>query len=153
MYRTIDDLSQSSCYRGRDIPFRPLPEAVRLVLAPFAPLLSPRVWLHAPLLLLGAILAPGARTITAALQAMGLATEGCFTNYHRVLNRATWSARQGGRILLGLLVVCLVPSGAPIILGSMTPWSAVADGRSPPGAAIAMRCALPVHTPAPHRPG
>jgi hypothetical protein len=31
----------------------PLPEAIILVLAPFAPLFSQRVWLHAPLLLLG----------------------------------------------------------------------------------------------------
>jgi hypothetical protein len=38
----------------------PLPEAIILVLAPFTPLFSHRVWLHAQLLLLGAILAPGA---------------------------------------------------------------------------------------------
>jgi hypothetical protein len=31
----------------------PLPEAIILVLAPFAPLFSGRVWLHAPVLLLG----------------------------------------------------------------------------------------------------
>ena len=78
----------------------PLPEAIILVLAPFAPLFSPRVWLHAHRLLLGAMLAPGARTVTAALRVMGLATERSFTTYHRVLNRATWSARQGSRILL-----------------------------------------------------
>jgi hypothetical protein len=70
----------------------PLPEAIILVLASFAPLFSTRVWSHAPVLLLGAILTPGARTVTAALRAMGLATEQRFTNDHRVLNRATWSA-------------------------------------------------------------
>jgi hypothetical protein len=78
-----------------------LPEAIILVLAPFVPLFSERVWVHAQVLLLGAILAPGARTVTAALGVMGLAMERHFTNYHRVLNRATWSARQGSRILLG----------------------------------------------------
>jgi hypothetical protein len=78
----------------------PLPETIILVLASFAPLFSHRVWLHAEVLLVGAILAPGARTVTAALRAMGLAAECHFTNYHRVLNRATWSARQGSRILL-----------------------------------------------------
>ncbi len=87
----------------------PLPEAIIPVLASFAPLFSPRVWSHAQLLLLGAILTPGARTVTAALRAMGLATEHRFTHDHRVLNRATWSARQGSRILLGLLVALLVP--------------------------------------------
>src|ERR671930_548154 len=85
-------------------PMPPLPEAIILVLASFAPLFSHRVWLHAQLLLLGAVLAPRPRTVTAALRAMGLATERRFTNYHRVLNRAIWSARQGSRILLGLLI-------------------------------------------------
>ncbi len=78
-----------------------LPEAIILVLAPFAPLFSPRVWRPAQVLLVGAILAPGARTVTAALRVMGLSGERHFTNYHRVLNRATWSARHGSRMLLG----------------------------------------------------
>jgi hypothetical protein len=96
----------------------PLPEAILLVLAPITPLFSHRVWAHAQVLLLGAILAPRARTVTAALRVMGLAMERRFTNYHRVLNRATWSARQGGRILLGLLITCLVPPGATIVMGA-----------------------------------
>jgi hypothetical protein len=96
----------------------PLPEAIILVLAPFAPLFSDRVWLHAQVLLLGAMLAPGARTVTTALRVMGLAAERHFTNYHRVLNRATWSARQGSRMLLGLLITLLVPPGATIVLGA-----------------------------------
>src|ERR687888_2452064 len=108
---------QSSCSRRRS-PVPHLPEAIILVLAPFAPLFSERVWLHAQVLLLGAILAPGARTVTAALRVMGLAMEHHFTNYHRVLNRATWSARQGSRILLGLLITLLVPPGATIVLGA-----------------------------------
>jgi hypothetical protein len=49
---------------------------------------------------------------------MGLAMERRFTNYHRVLNRATWSALQASRMLLGLLVAHLVPPGAPIVLGA-----------------------------------
>jgi DDE superfamily endonuclease len=96
----------------------PLPEAIILVLASFAPLFSHRVWLHARLLLLGAMLAPGARTVTAALRVMGLSGERHFTNYHRVLNRATWSARQGSQILLGLLITCFVPPGATVVLGT-----------------------------------
>src|SRR5918996_3837527 len=99
-------------------PMPPLPEAIILILAPFAPLFSARVWRHAQVLLLGAMLTPGTRTVTAALEAMGLAAERRFTNYHRVLNRATWSARQGGRILLGLLITQLVPAGATIVLGA-----------------------------------
>ena len=96
----------------------PLPDAIILMLAPFAPLFSRRVWCHAQVLLLGAILAPGARTVTASLRAMGLAMEHRFTNDPRGLNRATWSALQASRILLGLLVARLVPPGAPIVLGA-----------------------------------
>jgi DDE superfamily endonuclease len=96
----------------------PLPDAIILVLAPFAPLFSQRVWRHAQVVLLGAMLAPGARTVTAALRVMGLSCERHFTNYHRVLNRATWSALQGSQILLGLLITLLVPPGATIVLGA-----------------------------------
>jgi hypothetical protein len=49
---------------------------------------------------------------------MGLATERGFTNDHRVLNRATWSARQGSRLLLELRMALLVPAGATIVLGA-----------------------------------
>ena len=90
----------------------PLPEAIILVLAPFAPLFSHRVWCHAQVLLLGAMLTPGARTVTAALRVMGLATEHHLTHDHRVLNRATWSARQGSQILSGVLITLRVPAGA-----------------------------------------
>jgi hypothetical protein len=96
----------------------PLPEAILLVLAPFALLFSQRVWGHAQVLLLGAILAPRGRTVTAALRVMGVALERHFTNYHRVLNRATWSARQGSCMLLGLLLTVLVPAEATIALGA-----------------------------------
>jgi hypothetical protein len=96
----------------------PLPETIILVLAPFAPLFSHRVWVHAQLLLVGAMLSPGARTVTAALRVMGLATERRFTNDHRVLNRATWSARHASQILLGGLITGLVPPGATVVLGA-----------------------------------
>ena len=95
-----------------------LPDTILQVLAPFAPLFSDRVWRHAQVFLLGAMLTPGARTVTAALRVMGLATERHFTNYHRVLNRATWSARQGSRILLGVMITLLVPPGATIVFGA-----------------------------------
>jgi len=89
-----------------------------VLLAPFAQLFSDRVWLHAQVLVVGAILAPGKRTISSCLRVMGLAWEYHFTNYHRVLNRATWSALQASKILLGLIVVLLVPAGVPVVLGA-----------------------------------
>jgi hypothetical protein len=82
----------------------------------FAPLFSPSVFVHAQVLLVGAILAPGKRTVTAALRVMGLAQEPGFQNYHRVLNRAHWSCRQAARLLLRLLVATFVPTG-PLLVG------------------------------------
>ena len=77
---------------------------------------SKQVWTHALILLLGAILAPGKRTVTSALQIMGLADEKHFINYHRVLSRAQWSALSLSRILLGLLVTLLLSADAPLIV-------------------------------------
>ena len=51
------------------------PPAMLRLLAPFAPHFSGRVWCHALVLVAGAILAPGRRTVTAALRAMGLAQQ------------------------------------------------------------------------------
>ena len=64
------------------------------------------------------MLAPGPRTVTAALRIMGLALERRFTHSHRGLNRATWSARQGSRRLRGLLLTVLVPQGATLVCGA-----------------------------------
>jgi hypothetical protein len=93
-----------------------LPSGFAPLLLAFAPLFRARVWERAQLLLLGAILAPGKRTVCSVLRVMGLAAEAHFQNYHRVLNRARWSSRAASRILLGLLVQAFVPSG-PILVG------------------------------------
>jgi hypothetical protein len=86
------------------------------VLAPFAPLFSKRVWQHARVLLVGAILAPGGRTVGSALRAMGLDQYKRFHRYHRVLSRARWSSLEASRILLGPLLEAFVGEG-PLILG------------------------------------
>ena len=52
-----------------------LPPEMIVLLAPFAQLFSDRVWLHAQVLVLGAILAPGKRTVSSCLRVMGLAWE------------------------------------------------------------------------------
>ena len=85
-------------------------------LAPFAPLFSRRVWCHAPALVVGTVLAPGRRTVRAALRAMGLRQTTRWTRYHRVLNRAKWSRRAASRVLLGLLVAAFAPAG-PLVVG------------------------------------
>lgn len=93
-----------------------LPLAMLQLLAPFAPLFSRRVWCHALVLVAGTILAPGKRTVCAALRAMGLSQTRHWTRYHRVLNRAQWSSLAVSRVLLGLLVAAFAPGG-PLVLG------------------------------------
>src|SRR6266540_1080555 len=93
-----------------------LPPAILLMLAPFAPSFSRRVWCHARVLVAGTLLTPGKRTVAAALRAMGLAQARRFERYHRVLSRARWSGLAVGRVLLGLLVAACVPEG-PLVVG------------------------------------
>jgi hypothetical protein len=81
------------------------------VLAAFAPLFTHPSWRRAQALLCGVLLAPANHTLTAALRALGLAREPGFQNYHRLLNRARWSARHAAQVLLRLLVEAFVPSG------------------------------------------
>jgi hypothetical protein len=86
------------------------------ILTAYAGLFSKRVWQHVQILLLGAILAPGQRTVSAILRIMGLSCEKHFQNFHRVLNRAIWSSREASRVLLGLLVATFAVFG-PVVLG------------------------------------
>jgi len=81
----------------------------------FAPLFSKRMWAHAQVLVVGALLAPGKRTVTAVLRVMGLSQERHFQNYHRVLNRARWSSLATARVLLEMVVQSFAPSGVVVI--------------------------------------
>jgi len=86
------------------------------MLAHFAPVFSDRVWSHALVLVVGAILSPQQRTVTAALRVMGLSDEEHYGNYHRVLSRAVWSSLMLSRILLGLLVFLLLSTDSPLLI-------------------------------------
>jgi DDE superfamily endonuclease len=94
-----------------------LPKKIIHVLRHFEEVFSERVWEWAKVLLIGAILAPGERTVAATLRVMGCSDEKPFQNYHRVLNRATWSSRELSRVLLMLLVRLFVVGNEPVILG------------------------------------
>jgi hypothetical protein len=96
---------------------RTLPTTMIRLLMPFAPLFSKRVWQNAQVLLMGAILAPGRRTVSSALRAMGLDWHERFHRYHRVLSHASWSSLKASRVLLGLLVETFVAEGEPLIVG------------------------------------
>ncbi|EIM31030.1 transposase [Microvirga lotononidis] len=93
-----------------------LPARFAAIMLAFARLFRHRTWCHAEILLLGAILAPGKRTVTSLLRIAGLSRERHFGNDHRVLSRARGSGRDAARLLLGLLIHAFVPTG-PVILG------------------------------------
>src|SRR6516164_358711 len=95
----------------------PLPERFLSQLVGFADLFTRPTWSHVALLLAGAILAPGRRTVTAALRILGRDRTPDFCTFHRVLNRAAWSPRVAAQHLLLLLVNVLVPVGAPVVIG------------------------------------
>ena len=84
-----------------------LPEPIMTLLIPFKPLFRQPTWVKAQILFIGAILATGKRTVTAALRVMGLGDDPHFSNYHQVLNRAVWSPRRLSEMLLALLMKIL----------------------------------------------
>ena len=92
-----------------------LPDAIVAVLVPFATLFTNPTWQKAQILLVGAILTPGQRTVAAALRVMGRSDAGAFARYHEVLNRAVWSPREAARILLLLLLRHLDGGDGPLI--------------------------------------
>src|SRR5262245_39801485 len=92
-----------------------LPAELLPLIVEFAPLFSKPVWEHAKILIVGAILATGKRTVTACLRVTGKSEEVHFQNYHRVLNRARWSALQAAQVLLRMLVMTFAPSGEVVI--------------------------------------
>ena len=65
--------------------------------------------------MVGVLLAPGKRTVTAVLRVMGLSQERHFQNYHRVLNRARWSSLATARMLLEMVVHSVAPTGVVVI--------------------------------------
>ena len=93
-----------------------LPKWFTGILEGFTPLFSARIWPQVQLLVVGALLSPGKRTVTAALRVLGLADDPRFGTFHRLLSRARWSSLQASRVLLSLLLVAFVPSG-PLVLG------------------------------------
>jgi hypothetical protein len=93
-----------------------VPEVLAAWMRPFAPYFTAAVWRHVLVLVAGSLLAPGRRTVTAALRVMGLDQTPGFAVYHRVLSTGCWSSRAVAHRLLLLLVAVLVPNG-PVVVG------------------------------------
>jgi hypothetical protein len=69
-----------------------------------------------PLLVTGALLAPGRRTVCAALAACGGQASAAFGKYHRFFNRDRWSPRRLSGLLAALLATTFVPAPAPLVV-------------------------------------
>jgi DDE superfamily endonuclease len=93
-----------------------VPELLRAWLGAFRPHFTGPTWENLLVLIMGALLAPGKRTVSACLRMTGRAGAANFTIYHQVLNRGRWKGRALARTLLDLVVAALVPEG-PVIIG------------------------------------
>jgi hypothetical protein len=94
----------------------PAPLILAAWLAPFRDCFSTPTWHRVLTLVAGAILTPGARTVSSALRIMGLAHAPGFARYHEVLSRARWDGRAVARRLLGLILDAFLPEG-PVVIG------------------------------------
>src|ERR671910_1686742 len=83
-------------------------------LRPFAAILGEATWRRALVLVAGALMTTGRRTVASALRAAGLGGAPGFAGYHRVLSHR-WSGLAAGQRLLALLVAAFVPDG-PVVL-------------------------------------
>jgi hypothetical protein len=90
-----------------------VPEVLAAWMRPFRGYFTTAVWRHTLVLVAGALLAPGRRTVTTALRVMGLEQAPGFAVHHRVLSHGRWSSRAVGHRLLLLLVTAFVPTGPP----------------------------------------
>ena len=119
-----------------------MPPILGTWLAVFRPCFTAPVCNHILLLVAGAVLAPGKRTVTQALRLMGLADQSGFGRYHEALNRARWESRDVARRRRLHLLAVLWPSGEVIIAIDDTierRWGAKIKARgylSRPGAVV-----------------
>ncbi len=93
-----------------------VPEVLDGWMRPFRGHFTAAVWRHALVLVARAVLAPGRRTVAAALRVMGFAEAAGFAAYHRVLSHGHWCSRALAQRLLLLLVAAFVPHG-PVVVG------------------------------------
>ncbi len=95
-----------------------LPAEIMPIMQAFMPVFSDRIWDWVKVLMVGSILLPRQRTVSAALRVVGKGEERQFQNYHRVFNRACWSSLALSRALLGLLVAAFVPANGRVVLAA-----------------------------------
>ena len=74
-------------------------------------------WAKVHILVIGAILTTGKRTVSAVLRVMGLSHHHNYPKYHQVLSRASWSGLDVSLILLRLLLKTFAQLGEPLVFG------------------------------------
>ncbi len=92
------------------------PTTTERLLAPFRRMFTRPTLQRLETVAAGVLLASAQRTVAAALHAVGKGGDAGFSGFHRVLNAASWSALEGARLLLALIVAALVPEG-PVVIG------------------------------------
>jgi DDE superfamily endonuclease len=92
-----------------------MPPEIMNLMVRFAPVFQRRTWRKAQEMMIGAILAPGKRTVSSILQVLGKSQETNYARYHHVLNRAQWSSKELSARLLRLVVGTF--GGDPVVLG------------------------------------
>ena len=85
-------------------------------LDPFRTAFTEPTWRNASVLAMGALLAPGKRTVSSCLRITGNAECKSFSSFHQVLNRAQWEPSDLSKIPLQHLVTNLVEE-EPIVVG------------------------------------
>ena len=116
-----------------------VPPILLTLMAAFREFFTAPVWDHVLVLVTGAVLTTGKRTVSAVLRVMGLSQSGDFALYHHVLSQARWDSRAIARQLLLMILERFLPSGSVIIGIDDTierRW-----GRSRRAASTAIRCA------------
>jgi len=93
----------------------PSPEIIQL-LSVFSVAFTVPTFAKVLVLIFGTILAPGRRTVTAALRMMGLGADLHYSKYHRVLNRDRWFPWLVSKILLSLILRIFLSSGGSLLL-------------------------------------
>lgn len=83
---------------------QPLQSDILSILTPFATIfLKTKTWNKAILMITGALLCRGGRTVCGVLRILGMEGEKRFDKYHRLLSRDKWDICKASKILLKLL--------------------------------------------------
>jgi len=94
-----------------------LPPGFQSTISKFSCAFRKDVWQKAQLLLTGAIICPGSRTVCNLLRSLGMQAEVCFPKFHRLLSHDKWSAKWLSGVLLKLLVNTFIGRDEALVFG------------------------------------